>query len=53
MMHVYKITKTCNRNLEISRVPTKAKSREPAYLQALVYKRTSIGSESDPKANPC
>ena len=36
-----------NRKLEISTAPTKAKSREPAYSQALVQK-TSIGHGSDP-----
>jgi len=50
MMHVYKITRTCNRNLEISRAPTKAKLRELAYSQALLYKTISIGSGSDPES---
>jgi len=35
MFHLVYITNTFNRNLEISVAPTKAKSREPAYLQAL------------------
>ena len=35
-----------NRKLEISTAPTKAKSREPAYSQALVQNK-SIGSGSD------
>jgi len=38
-----------NRKLEISRAPTKAKSREPAYSQALVQTK-SIGSGSDPES---
>ena len=35
-----------NRKLEISRAPTKARSREPAYSQALRQKQKSIGSGS-------
>src|SRR6218665_1672174 len=37
-----------NRKLEISTAPTKAKSWEPAYSQAL--KKKSIGSRSDPES---
>src|SRR6218665_3506140 len=39
----------CNRKLEISTAPTKAKSWEPAYSQALVQKK-SIDSGSDPES---
>ena len=45
-------TKSSNRNrnhkLEISTVPTKAKSLEPAYSHTLIQKK-SIGSRSDPE----
>jgi len=37
-----------NRKLEISRVLTKAKLREPAYSQALVQNKIDIFSRSDP-----
>ena len=33
-----------NRKLEISRAPTKAKSREPAYSQALVQNKSIVRS---------
>src|SRR6218665_2039471 len=38
-----------NRKLKILTAPTKAKSREPAYSQALVQTK-SIGSGSDPES---
>ena len=41
-----------NRKLDISRAPTKAKSRESAYSQALVQTK-SIGSGSDPESQAC
>ena len=41
--------RNCNRKLEISTAPTKAKSRVSAYSQALVQNK-SIGSGSDPES---
>src|SRR6218665_3548120 len=38
-----------NRKLDISTAPTKARSREPAYSQALIQTK-SIGSGSDPES---
>ena len=39
-------------NLEIFTEPTKAKSREPAYSQALIQTK-SIGIVSDPSSREC
>src|SRR6218665_3065244 len=35
----YKMTQYRNRNLDISTTPTKARSREPAYSQALIQNK--------------
>jgi len=46
-----------NRKLEISRAPTKAKSREPAYSQALNQKKTymvwTLGNNGRKKTTTC